>query len=177
MGQPGDTMIPGGMTPQSAPLAEWWKRLVALIIDGIIVAIPSNILGGLVFGGLFAASRPRINPVTGQLEGGGGLAGILAAQGALILMGLILSAAYYIYLHSTRGQTVGKMAMKIKVVDADTGALIDYGRAFIRWVIPQGLALVTCGVGWLIDGLWPLWDARRQSWHDKAARTLVVDVS
>ena len=26
-----------------------------------------------------------------------------------------------------------------------------------------------------IDGLWPLWDHRRQSWHDKAVRSIVVN--
>lgn len=175
MGQPGDTMLPGGTTSQPAPLAEWWKRLVAIIIDSIIIAIPSNILGALVFGGLFAANRTRFDPTTGQFEGRSGIAGILAAQGALILMSFILSAAYYIYLHSSRGQTVGKMAMKIKVVDADTGVLIDYGRAAVRWIIPQALAWFTCGIGALLNGLWPLWDPRRQTWHDKAARTVVID--
>ncbi|MGH9196424.1 MAG: RDD family protein [Acidimicrobiia bacterium] len=175
MGQPGDTVIPGGMTPQAPALAEWWKRLVAIIIDVLIIGIPSNIIGGILFSGLFASMGPRYNPATQRFEGGGGLAGLFAAQGALILMSLVLSAAYFIYLHSSRGQTVGKMAMKIKVVDADTGGLIDYGRAFVRWVIPQALTYLTCGIGALINGLWPLWDPRRQTWHDKAARTLVID--
>src|SRR5687767_7083665 len=109
-GEPGQPAATGPTGPGGAPLAEWWKRLVAAIIDGVILAIPANIIGGMVFGGLFAASTPTFNPNTGQIEGGSGFIGtFLAAQGALILANLILSAAYQIYLHSTKGQTVGKM--------------------------------------------------------------------
>jgi uncharacterized RDD family membrane protein YckC len=167
----------GPVGPGGAPLAEWWKRLVAAIIDGIILGIPSSILGSILFGGLFAASTPTFNPNTGQIEGGSGFfMGFLAAQGALILMNLILSAGYQIYLHTNRGQTVGKMAMKIKVVDMETGELIPYGRAGIRWGVQQALAIFTCGIGGLLDGLWPLWDQKRQALHDKPANTVVIDV-
>lgn len=176
-GEPGQpTTGPGG--PGGAPLAEWWKRLVAAIIDGLIIGIPSNILGNILFGGMFVASQPRIDPSTGQLVGGAGFfAGLLAATGALILANLILSGAYSIYLHSSRGQTVGKMAMKIKVVDMETGELIPYGRAGIRWGVQQLLAILTCGIGGLLDGLWPLWDQKRQALHDKPANTVVIDVA
>lgn len=174
-------MAPGGSagtptTPQGQPLAEWWKRLVAAIIDGFIVGIPANILGGIIFSGLFAATTPTFNPQTGQIEGGGGFfAGILASYGAFLLTYLIITAAYYIILHSKKGQTVGKMAMKIKVVDEATGDLIPIGKSAMRWVVTQALSLFTCGIGGLLDGLWPLWDAKRQAIHDKVAKTFVID--
>jgi uncharacterized RDD family membrane protein YckC len=176
-GEPGQPAATGPLGPGGQPLAEWWKRLVAAIIDGFIIGIPANIIGGILFSGLFAASTPTFNPNTGQFEGGGGFfAGFLAAWGAFVLMYLVLTAAYYIYLHSSRGQTVGKMAMKIKVVDIETGELIPYGRAGIRWAVQQVLALL-CGIGGLVDGLWPLWDQKRQALHDKPANTVVIDVS
>ena len=178
--QPAQPAQPAGtaMGPGGQPLAEWWKRLVAAIIDGVILGIPANIIGGLLFGGMFAATAPRFDPETGQVVGGAGFfAGLLAAWGAFLIAYLIFTAAYYIYLHSSRGQTVGKMAMKIKVVDMETGELIPYGRAGIRWGVQQALAIVTCGIGALLDGLWPLWDAKRQAIHDKPANTVVVDIS
>lgn len=177
--QPAQPAQPSGtaMGPGGQPLAEWWKRLVAAIIDSFIIGIPAQIIGNLFFGSMFVASQPRIDPNTGQLVGGAGFfAGILATTGALILANLILSAAYSIYLHSSRGQTVGKMAMKIKVVDMNTGELIPYGRAGIRWGVQQALAILTCGIGALLDGLWPLWDAKRQALHDKPANTVVIEV-
>ncbi len=165
------------MGPAGQPLAEWWKRVVAIIIDGLIIGLPAQIVGNILFGSMFAASQPTINPQTGQPEiSPGFFAALLATMGALILANLILSAVYSIYLHSSRGQTVGKMAMKIKVVDMQTGELIPYGRAGIRWLVQQVLGLL-CGIGALVDGLWPLWDDKRQALHDKPANTVVVDVS
>lgn len=165
------------MGPGGAPLAEWWKRLVAIIIDNIIVGIPSQIIGAIALGGIFATDPLTFNPQTGQFEGGAGFfARILASWGALILVSIVIGAAYYAYLHSSRGQTVGKMAMKIKVVDTETGSLIDLGRGVVRYLVAFGLSIFTCGIGGLLDGLWPLWDPKRQSLHDKVAKTQVVDV-
>lgn len=172
MGQP----VPEVPSPQGKQLSEWWKRLVALIIDGLIVGVPSNIIGGIVFASLFTVSVPTYNPATGRFEGGAGFFGrMLASYGAFFIAYLAISGAYYIYLHASRGQTVGKMAMKIKVIDEQTGELIDYGRAAVRWAIPQALSLFTCGIAGILNGLWPLWDPKRQTWHDKVARTVVVD--
>ncbi|MCA1839541.1 MAG: RDD family protein [Actinomycetota bacterium] len=164
---------------QGRPLAEWWKRLVAAIIDSFIIGIPANIIGGIIFGSLFAASTPHFNPQTGLIEGsnGGFVAGILASYGAFILMYWVLTAAYYIYLHGSKGQTVGKMVMKLKVVDETTGELIGYGPAFKRWILPIPVAFLTCGIGGILDGIWPLFDAKRQAWHDKFAKTLVIDLA
>lgn len=159
-------------------LAEWWKRLVAIIIDNVIIGIPANILGGIILGGLFAATTPTFDPETGQLiDSGGFFAGVLAGYGAFILMFWVFTAAYFTYLHASRGQTVGKMAMKLKVIDEATGGNPTYGAAFLRWLIPIPLSFLTCGIGGLLDGLWPLWDPKRQALHDKVAKTLVLDIS
>ena len=88
----------------------------------------------------------------------------------------IIGAAYYVYFHGTTGQTLGKKVLNIKVVDMSTGGTIDYGRAFLRWLLPGAGTWVSCGLLPLIDGLWPLWDANRQALHDKIANTLVIDV-
>jgi uncharacterized RDD family membrane protein YckC len=31
-------------------------------------------------------------------------------------------------------------------------------------------------IPWILDGLWPLWDAKNQMWHDKVATSVVVRV-
>jgi len=46
---------------------------------------------------------------------------------------------------------------------------IGYGRAFVRWLV----SLVS-GFVILIGYLWMLWDSEKQTWHDKAANSVVV---
>ena len=160
----------GGGTPVTTPLgaaaqpyAEWWKRVVAALIDGVILYIV-NIIVSAIFGLDTAAD------VTG---GGGGLFARFVV-GNLVL--LAVGVAYYVTLNgSDRGQTVGKMALKIAVRDDATGAPAGYAKAFIRYIVGAVLFLL-CIVPGVIDLLFPLWDPKRQTLHDKAANTVVVDV-
>ena len=160
------------MSQFGAPLAEWWKRLVAIIIDAVILMIPIYIIIFGVMGASFAAGG-GVDPETGLPAGGGGL-----FSGALIgstLMAAIIPFIYYSVMNgSEKGQTVGKMAMKIRVRDAATGGAIGIGRGFVRSLIPT-FAGAICGIISLIDGLAPLWDNKRQAWHDKMANSVVVD--
>jgi uncharacterized RDD family membrane protein YckC len=87
---------------------------------------------------------------------------------------LVVVATYYTYLHGNeRGQTWAKRLLGIRVRDEATGGRIGYGRAFARWLMPL-LFWNFFFIPGLLDGLWPLWDARRQTWHDKIVRSVVV---
>lgn len=68
-----------------------------------------------------------------------------------------------------QGATPGKRLLGIRVADVATGGAIGYRRATVRRLVYLigGLPLY---VGWL----WGLIDQRRQTWHDKAARSVVV---
>ena len=119
----------------------------------------------------------------------GGLAGLVvyllagedARDGAVVtgvvvgyLVLLVAAATYYTYLHGNeRGQTWAKSLLGIRVRDEATGGRIGYGRAFARWIMPV-LFWNFFFLPGLLDGLWPLWDKRRQSWHDKIVRSIVV---
>ncbi len=93
-----------------------------------------------------------------------------------LVLGLLLalaSIAYYVYFEgSPSGQTVGKRAMKIRVVDAQTGSSIDRGRALVR-----NLMRIVSGIPCYLGYLWMLWDPEKQTWHDKVAATYVVPTS
>ncbi len=163
--------------PGGQPLAEWWKRFVAIIIDGLILGVPLVIIF-FVFAGISFTQTTEVDPVTGEITRGGGL-----FTGSTLLfqvVSIIAAVAYYGLLNgSDRGQTVGKMALNIRVRDADAGGPIGVGRGVVRGlvaVVPAQLPLV--GFIWaLVDGLWPLWDQRRQALHDKAANSVVVDAT
>ena len=68
-----------------------------------------------------------------------------------------------------------KMAMRIQVRDIDTGGPIGVGRGFCRQLMIY-LFTFACVIPLLLDYLSPLWDQRRQAWHDKVVRSVVVDV-
>jgi uncharacterized RDD family membrane protein YckC len=70
-----------------------------------------------------------------------------------------------------RGYSVGQGVMGIKVVDAQ-GQLLSQGTALIRLLAHVGLSFIP--FGGIIDLLWPLWDDRRQTLHDKAVGCYVI---
>lgn len=171
----GSHQQPGPTGAGGRPLAQWWKRLLAIIIDGLLIGIPLAIVF-VVFVGVSFTQTVEVDPITGEITKGGGLfaGSTLLFQAA----SLIVSVAYYGLLNgSDRGQTVGKMALNIRVRDADGGGPIGVGRGVVRGlvaVLPSQVPFV--GFIWaLLDGLWPLWDPKRQALHDKAANSVVVD--
>jgi len=90
-----------------------------------------------------------------------------------ILIGLAAGIAYTVYfLGSGSGQTPGMRLLAIRVIDARTQGRVDYGTAFIRYLVAIGSSLV-CYLGYL----WMLWDPEKQTWQDKVAGTYVVPTS
>lgn len=123
----------------SGPRAGFWRRFGAVLIDDVLL--------GVVFLILVAA---------------------LKAVGDAI--GILLSIGYFTYLEgSPHGQTLGKRALGIRVIDFDSGGPIGFGRAFVRYIgrIVSGLVIY-------IGYLWMLWDNEKQCWHDKFANCVVV---
>ncbi len=139
-------------------LASWGRRLVAMVIDGLL-------LGGIVLATLVTAGIPLEDVNATILEG---------SSLALILIFVLPKAIYDTAMIGSRNQTFGKMALHIKVVDeVDRVTPIGYARAFTRWLSTAFLwALFT--VPGVLDHLWPLRDRRRQTLHDKFAHSVVV---
>ena len=89
-------------------------------------------------------------------------------------LGLLIDIAYFTYFHGSTGQTPGNSALSIKVVDLrdGTGRPIGYGRAFIRW-----LGSILSAIALFLGYFWMLWDPEKQTWHDKMAGSVVVDLT
>lgn len=60
----------------------------------------------------------------------------------------------------------------MRIVDATTGRNISAGKAFFRFLVGHWLDGVVCYLGFL----WPLWDAKKQTFADKAFSTYSVKV-
>ena len=138
-------------------LASWGRRLAALLVDIVV-------LGLVIAVALFASGMP-VEELRDRVQAGETL--------LIVVLFLIPEAIYYTALIGSRSQTFGKMALRIKVVDAESRSPIGYARAFRRWLSTATLrALFT--VPTVVDHLWPLRDRRRQTFHDKFARSVVV---
>lgn len=156
-----------GVTAAAGNYAEWWQRAVAWLVDWAILAVVNFIVGAILGG----AAEVAVDPTTGTLSPGGMTALI---GGNLVL--LVIGIAYYVVLNgSERGQTVGKMVMKIAVRDEATGGPAGYGKAAIRYLVGAVL-FILCVIPGIVDVLFPLWDPKKQTLHDKAANTVVVVV-
>ncbi len=68
------------------------------------------------------------------------------------------------------------MILKIRVGNINTGGPIGTGKGFVRYLVVLLLSL-PFGIGTILDGLWPLWDDRRQALHDKVVNSAAVDAA
>lgn len=168
--------------PLGRPLAEWWKRLVAYLIDSAIISVPLGIVISVFSILLFIPAvstttttefdTVETNPPSDAVVAGLGL-GLLVVYGLSFLVPFL----YFTIMNGgASGQTVGKKIMKIATRDAHGGGPVGYGRSFLRYLLMSLIGVFTCGIGSILDVLWPLWDAQRQTLHDKVATTLVVEV-
>jgi uncharacterized RDD family membrane protein YckC len=139
------------------PLGGLGYRLLARIIDGILVAIV-----GTPFYVIAAAAKNNDRTMS-----------TFVAETALLLI-------YFIYeglmLTLAGGQTLGKKAMKIRVAMLADGSAPAGSPGWIRAAV-YSLPNIVCCVWQLVNVLWCTWDRPyRQCLHDKAARTVVVKV-
>jgi uncharacterized RDD family membrane protein YckC len=93
--------------------------------------------------------------------------------GLVIVVGIIamvvVSIVYWGHYEGRRGATLGKKALGIEVVRADTGGPIGFGRAVGRM-----FARLLSGQVLYLGYLWMLWDDNKQTWHDKIVGSIVV---
>ena len=84
-------------------------------------------------------------------------------------VGVLAGEVYFAYLVGTKGQSPGKQVMKIRVVRDSDGTLLGFGTAVLRW-----LAHIADTFSCLVGYLWPLWDAKKQTFADKIVGSVVV---
>ena len=80
----------------------------------------------------------------------------------------VLYQTLFVFIYSA---TIGKIVMKIQVVDVDEGA-----RPIFSSALNRGVFRVISEMIFYIGFVWAYYNKERQTWHDKTARTLVVDV-
>ena len=105
---------------------------------------------------------------------------------AVSLLLLVPGALYAIGLIAVRGQTVGEMALGLRVARRVDGAIPGWAVSARRWLLPAIPTIVRIastrlgallGLLVLVDFAWALWDPNRQCLHDKLADTVVVNTA
>ena len=129
------------------------RRVLATIVDGVVIAVPVTLVA-VLFGAASAAA--------GQASA--------SLSGLPALFSFVLAFGYYILMEGYLGQTLGKMLLGIKVVREDTGGVPGLKAAAIRTV----LRIVDGFFSYLVAFVAVLASRKNQRLGDMAAHTLVV---
>lgn len=164
-GSPAGT--PVGQLPPEA-YTSWLTRVGAYFIDFIpilvLYGIPAMIAGTTANKECVTTSAGFACTVTPS-----------SAGAALMFVGWLAALGFGIwnfgYRQGTTGSSIGKSAMKFKVVSEATGQPIGFGMSIVRQLAHIVDSLIL-GIGYLF----PLWDAKRQTLADKIMTTVCLPI-
>jgi len=180
---------PRPTTPDGQPLSGWWRRVLAVVLDGVI-QIPLYVLAATPavvwqwheisdwFSGLSdAIDNNGPNPPDPTILDPTSAPGLV-----LVLSVLVATTLYSVVFLRWKQATPGKLIVGIRVRRRDTPGPLPWSTITLRVGFVTALSLfaqvpligVLFGLVTLLDYLWPLWDDKNQALHDKVARTNVV---
>ncbi|MFJ8508054.1 RDD family protein [Streptomyces avermitilis] len=153
----------GGADPLSGmpPLADSGKRVLARIIDMILVGIVVVLLSWVFGFSPYALDADRMTSAS--------------AFGREVIAA-VLYIAYDTFLISKSGQTLGKKLLNLRVANLDNGATPSVQTSLVRAAVLWIPFAFCCACIWTaIAGGWSFFDKPyKQGLHDKAAKTVVV---
>lgn len=141
------------------------------------LATPMRRLGGFAIDSIIYLAMVLVVLIWADVDLQAFAEGETPLPNSVLLVNLVLVGFYQVTLTAIRGQTIGKMIVRTRVIDQDTGAIPSWQQSFLRWGAPAAIGVVPwLGYLVLVMYAWLLWDRRRQGLHDKLAGTLVVSV-
>ncbi len=178
----------GPVASDGTPLARWWQRLLARILDNIV----TGVIG-------FALAWPWVSDLVDAMNqvmsvAARGDAAALDSQLAafqrqmggvlvpIVVIGLVVSLLYETSFLVAKGATPGKLALGMRVRRVEAPGPLSVTDALRRQAITVGTGALQfvpllgtfASIARLLDDAWLLWDPRRQCLHDKVADTVVV---
>ena len=129
----------------------FWPRFGATVIDTVLILVITMPVGYWIYGGEYFLGDKFIYGTWDFL--------------VTYVFPAVVVVAFWRYYSATPG----KMAIRAVIVDARTGQRPSIGQLTGRYLAYYPSFLVF-GLGLL----WVAWDARKQGWHDKLAKTVVV---
>jgi uncharacterized RDD family membrane protein YckC len=158
----------GNGLAQGAPYAGWGTRLGGWLIDAVIFVVVQLIVGAVLrHSNALTVHFTITNNGTIHRD---------RIDFLVYIVTLVLAIIYAtVLIGGPRGQSVGMMAVGIRAVrDGAPDVPAGYGKAFGRSFLEQVLRFTV--IIWILDMLWPLWDGKNQTLHDKAAGTVVLRI-
>ena len=134
--------------------APFLKRFAAFLIDNLILSMAITGVAGL--------------GIIDIASGGQGTGSYVSAP--YLIATIIISALYYILLHSSTWQaTIGKRFMGIKVATV-SGEQVTVGRAALRFIVMEVVSTIL-----YIGYFFMFFTQKKQTLHDLAAKTVVIN--
>jgi uncharacterized RDD family membrane protein YckC len=137
--------------------AAYGKRFAAGLLDWLLGSLP-----GIIAAFIYSNGNSRL--FGNALAGGGN------ATWWVTLISTVCFFGYFTLFTALYGKTPGKMLLGLRVVRYD-GSKPGWATAFLR----QCFGYTVSSAGILLGFIWPAFDKRQQGWHDKLARTFVVE--
>jgi uncharacterized RDD family membrane protein YckC len=179
-------------TPDGVPLAGWWHRVGAYVLDSLI-QLPILLLVTFPWvREVFDVYRDYLDTVTDDAAAGRTSTvstwelseQVAGPMWKIALVGLGLSFVYHVGFLMWRQATPGKLMTGLRVRLRETPGPMSLGTVVVRWLGQFGVGVLglvpvvgtLTSLYNLLDALWPLWDGNKQAIHDKLAKTNVVRV-
>ncbi|MCX4719683.1 RDD family protein [Streptomyces virginiae] len=156
------------------PLADFGKRLLARIIDVVIIAIPLALIQWA-----FGANRYRYDTDQGE-DIGDVFSKSYSGSGLIMtLISIIAYVGYDWWFTKKNGQTVGKKAMRLRVAMLNDGSVPNSNAALSRAAVLWLPTLICCACLWPIALVVSILVDKpyKQGLHDKVAKTVVVQAT
>jgi uncharacterized RDD family membrane protein YckC len=176
---------PVAVTADGVPLAGWWWRVLAAVIDNIILSTVVTILAVPLWMPVYEAFMAYWEAIVDAQRTGVPLPVLdpnqlfpIRAQMLLTALTVGIGLIYHVTFLRWKGATVGKLACRLRVVPVDRGLSrpgLPWNATLIRagiWVLPGISSLFALFT--VVDVLFPLWQPKRQALHDLAAKTQVI---
>jgi len=142
-------------------------RLVAYILDGIIVTLVVGVL--LIFAFLVIGAGLTIDPETNRVDADSVSTLQWLIFAVLCIVATLIGLLYFPFFWARGGQTLGMRPFDLRVVRDRDGGRIGWGTAFLRLV-----GLYIAAAVFYLGFIWIFIDKRRRGWQDLIAGTVVI---
>lgn len=139
------------MQEQEFEYAGFWVRAMASLIDSLLYLMMAYPLLYAIYGGAYFDSEEMFIGLTDFL--------------IVWVVPIVGTALFWM----KKQATPAKMLFGMKVVHAETGEALSFGHALWRYAAYLA-SILPCMLGFF----WVAFDARKQGWHDKLAKTVVI---